>query len=38
MQSRPKSQKGRRVNAVEIDSDDYYAFVITIAYFGEFGL
>ena len=27
-QSRPKSQKGRRVNAVEVDSEDDYAFVI----------
>ena len=27
-QSRPKNQKGRRVNGVEVDTDDDYAFVI----------
>ena len=27
-QSRPKNYKGRRVNAVEVDSEDEYAFVI----------
>jgi len=26
-QSRPKSQKGCRVNAVEVDTDDDYAFL-----------